>query len=110
MDTKYSIDTTDEITVFRFIQKPEAIDICSALGDIEGINPCRLRLWDFTCGVDWANEDIKKAANHANSIQLPNGKVAIVSPQDLTYGLFRVYTNLPGKLEDSRPRVVKGSR
>ena len=91
VDNKYFIDTTDGIIAFRFIQRPEAIDICSALSKIEGLNPCRLRIWDFTCGIDLANEDINKAANHANSIQLPQGKVAIVGSQDLTYGIFRVY-------------------
>ena len=91
MNKKYTIETINGVITVRFNQKPEAADICNSLDDAAVIGSGNLRLWDFTCGADLANEDIQIVAKHARSIQLPSGKVAIVAPQDLTYGIFRVY-------------------
>jgi hypothetical protein len=91
MDKRYTIETINGVITVRFNQEPRAADICNSLDDLAGIRSGNLRLWDFTCGADLANEDIQIVAKHARSIQLPSGKVAIVAPQDLTYGIFRVY-------------------
>ena len=91
MDRKYSIDKMNGIIAVRFNEGPEAIDICNSLDDAARIRPGNLRLWDFTCGADLTNDDIQIVANHAKSIQLPAGRVAIVAPQDLSFGVFRVY-------------------
>lgn len=91
MEKKYSIHTIDGIITVRFNQEPEAVDICNSLDDAAEIRPGNLRLWDFTCGAKLPNDDIQIVANHAKSIRLPAGRVAIVTPDDLTFGIFRVY-------------------
>jgi hypothetical protein len=91
MEKKYSIETIDGVITVRFHQEPEAIDICKSLDDAAQNSPGNLRLWDFTCGANLPSDDIEIVAHHAKSIQLPSGKVAIVAPQDLTFGIFRIY-------------------
>lgn len=91
MDKKYHIETIDGIITVRFLQEPEAIDICKSLDDAAGNSPGNLRLWDFTIGSNLPDDDIQIVAHHAKSIRMPAGKVAIVAPQDLTFGIFRVY-------------------
>lgn len=91
MEKKYLIENVDGIVEVRFIENPEAQDICDSLDDAAQINPNNLRLWDFSNGADLASKDIEKVAEHAKTIQIQSGKVAIVAPQNLTYGLFRMY-------------------
>jgi hypothetical protein len=91
MDKKYSIENIDGIVEVRFLQNPQAQDICDSLDDAAQIHANDLRLWDFSCGVDLTSHDIEIVAEHAKIIQMQSGKVAIVAPQDLTYGLFRMY-------------------
>ena len=80
----------DGIIIVRFRHTPDALGLVDALDEVARIRPGKLRLWDFSCGADLAHEDIQSVANHANSIALPAGKVAVVAPQDLTYGVFRI--------------------
>lgn len=91
MANKYIIEIEDGIIKVRFIENPSADDICDSLDDAARITPGNLRLWDYTCGADLTNGDIEKVASHAKSNNMQSGKVAIVAPQDLTYGVFRVY-------------------
>ena len=91
MDKRYSIETADGIVAVRFIQKPEAVDICNAIDDAVEINPSNLMVWDLTCGANLPDDAIQSIVHHASTLQLPAGKAAIVAPQDLTYGLSRVY-------------------
>jgi len=91
MGKKYLVENVDGIVEVRFVGDPEAQDICDSLDDAAQINPNNLRLWDFSCGADLISKDIEKVAEHARAIQIQSGKVAIVAPQDLTYGLFRMY-------------------
>jgi hypothetical protein len=91
MDRNYNIDINDGILAVRFLNNPGPDDICASLDDASKITPGRFRLWDFTCGVNLTNEDIQKAANHAKSNIMQSGKVAIVAPQDLTFGIFKVF-------------------
>lgn len=91
MGKKFSIENADGIVEVRFVENPEAQDICDSLDDAAQLNPNNLRLWDFSCGADLAGKDIERVAEHAKTIQIQSGKVAIVAPQNLTYGLFRMY-------------------
>jgi len=91
MAKKYLIENIDGIVAVRFTQEPEAQDICDSLDDAAQINPNNLRYWDFSCGTNLASQDVEKVAEYARTIQMHPGKVAIIAPQDLTYGLFRMY-------------------
>ena len=65
--------------------------------------PGNRRLWDYSCSANLTNGDIEKIAWHAKSNNMQSGKVAIVGPQDLTYGVFRVYIALR---EEDRTRLA----
>ena len=46
----------------------------------------------MSCGVDWSIDDMKRITEHSEStINIPLSKIAIVAPDDLTFGLFRVH-------------------
>ena len=91
MAKKYSIEIIDGIVEVRFTEDPEAQDICDSLDDAAQVNPNNLRLWDYTCGANLTGHDIEHVAEHARTIQIQSGRVAIVAPHDLTFGLFRMY-------------------
>ena len=48
-------------------------------------------MWDYTCGANLTHADIQMAANHAKDIPMPSGMVAIVAPDNLAFGLLRMY-------------------
>ena len=89
MDKKYQVEIVDGIIIVRFRRSPDVLELVGALDEVARIGSGRLRLWDFSCGADLAHKDIEEIEIHANSISLPCGKVGIVAPQDLTYGVFR---------------------
>jgi hypothetical protein len=91
MAKHYDIEIKDGVIAVRFKQNPVASDICASLDDVAKINPCNLRMWDYTCGAKLNREDIQITAKHARSIPMPSGRVAIVASDDLTFGLFRMY-------------------
>ena len=91
MAKKYIIEIIDGIVEVRFTEDPEAQDICDSLDDAAQVSPNNLRLWDYTCGANLTGHDIEQVAEHARTIQIQSGRVAIVAPQDLTFGLFRMY-------------------
>ena len=91
MNRTYTIELLDTIITLRFNQNPTVDDIRASLKEASKINPGDLRLWDFSRGVDLTVHDVKDVAHYAKAIQMQPGKVAIIAPQDLTFGLFRVY-------------------
>ena len=91
MGNTYRIEIKDGIVEVRFIENPDAQAICDSLDDAAQIDPNNLRLWDFTHGANLTGQDIEKVAAHARIKKMQSGKVAIVAPQDLTFGLFRMY-------------------
>jgi hypothetical protein len=91
MNKTYKIEAKNGIICVRFKQNPSALDICNSLDDVAKLKHGEFRLWDFTCGVDLSRDVVEKAATYARSIHMPSGKVAIIAPQDLTFGLFRMF-------------------
>ena len=51
-----------------------------------------LRLWDFSLGANLSYNDVQKVAGYEKSASLFRGKAAALAPQDLTFGIFRIYT------------------
>jgi hypothetical protein len=58
MGKKFSIENANGIVEVRFVENPEAQDICDSLDDAAQRYPNNLRLWDFSCGADLASKDI----------------------------------------------------
>ena len=91
MEKNYRIETIDGIIVVRFNQNPVAADICASLDEASKMIPCDLRMWDFSNGANLTTGDVQMTARHAKEIPMPPGRVAIVAPKDITYGVFRMY-------------------
>ena len=87
----YSIVSTDGVTTIRFFKEPGFDDICSAIDDIVENYLSDLRLWLFSCGLNFTNIQIKQLAEYAKSKFLIPSKSAIVAPKDLDFGLARVH-------------------
>lgn len=88
----YSIDSLDGITAVNFFRSPTTEDFYSAIDDVAKRELNHLRFWDLTCGVEWTSTQAEKVAIYAKlRFKTPFSKAAIVAPDDLTYGLFRVH-------------------
>ena len=91
MDKKYDLQKMDDLLLFRFCQKAEVKEILTSLDDALEIGAARCRLWNFSYGTNLSTGDIQQIAAYAKSLKLSPGKVAIVAPDDLTFGFFRMY-------------------
>lgn len=110
MDKRYNIDIADDIVSVRFSQKPDVDAFRNALNDVHQIKPKPLRLWDFTCGMDISFDDIQIIADYAKSLHLETGKIAVVAPEDLTYGLIRVFHAFRGEADRIQYEVFRSEQ
>ena len=92
MEKKYKVEMADEITMVRFISKPELADIRMSIDDAAAISTSGLRLWDFSdSGLDLRTAQLEELADYAKTKFVPPSKVAIVAAKDLSFGLSRIY-------------------
>ena len=80
------------IVQVRFVRPPQVEDFCRALDEVVELDTNQFRLWDFSCGVNWSSAELEKIAAYAKTtVRVPSSKIAIIAPDDLTYGLFRIH-------------------
>jgi hypothetical protein len=92
MNKSYNIEIVDDVTVVRFIDKPKPDDIRMSIDEIATISLSGLRLWDLSdSGWDLTSEELGEVADYAKTKLLLPSKIAFVAPEDLSYGLSRVY-------------------
>ena len=91
MTKAYTIESTDGITIVRFIRKVVLEDICRAIDDVAENYLSDLRLWDFSCGSSLSFTEIRQVAIYGKSKFLIPSKVAIIAQDDLTFGLARAH-------------------
>ena len=94
MSKIFSIIQHDDFTEIRFMRSPtaqdglEAIKEQAALGEVQ-----RKRLWDMSCGYALSKEELQRAAITSRATEMPeNSKVAVVAPDDLSFGISRMYS------------------
>jgi hypothetical protein len=88
----YSIYSLDGIIFVYFFNSPSIEDFFNAIDDVAICDQNRLRLWDLTCGIKLTSAQVKAIARYAKSqFTTPSSKVAIIAPDKLTFGLFRVH-------------------
>ncbi len=88
----YSIYSQDDIIVVDFLTQPSFKGFRNAIDDVALCEQNRLRLWDLTCGIKLTTAEVKALARYAKSkLTTPLSRAAIVAPDDLTFGLFRVH-------------------
>lgn len=92
MTEVYTIESVDGITAIRFLKAPSTEEVHRAVDDVADNSPTNLRLWDLTCGSFIQSSDqLKALAAYGKSKLFPPSKVAIVAPEDLAFGLSRVF-------------------
>ena len=91
MHNIFSVRLVDGITAIRFTQKPEFSDIIQAIDEASKTDAEGLRLWDLSAGLDLSDPQLRQIAEYGKNKLPASAKVAIVAPQDLTFGITRVY-------------------
>jgi hypothetical protein len=91
MKQKYSIDTEDGVTAIRFFNKANADDVNSAFNELINSNPSRLRLWHLEEGWNLSPSQIQEFANYTKSKSNEDIRIAVVTTEDLSYGLTRMF-------------------
>ena len=92
MTKVYDIASLGGIVQVRFVRSPQVEDFCRALDEVVELDANQFRLWDFSCGVNWSTQQLEKIAAYAKiTLRTPASKIAIIAPDDLTYGLFRIH-------------------
>lgn len=87
----YSIEVVDEICVVRFSKKPTRIEVLSAIDDSSAIGKFRKRLWIYQAGADLKADEIREIGEYCIKIWPVPSKVAVVVPDDLSFGLARMH-------------------
>ena len=91
MDKNHSIETTDGIITVRFNKEPGFDEICLAIDDVADNYHGELRLWDLSCGLTLTNDQVQQLAEYSKFRLHKPARLAIVAPQDLSFGLLRMY-------------------
>lgn len=105
----YSIDSQDGVTAVCFSKKPGLDDLCKAIDDVAEHYLCELRLWDFNCGLDMTENEIRRLAAYGKSKFLKPSKVATVAQKDLAFGVARIH-DAYRKDELSEQRVFRSEQ
>jgi hypothetical protein len=91
MKQNYSIDTEDGVTAIRFFNKANADDVNCAFNEMINSNPSRLRLWHLEKGWNLSPSQIQEFANYTKSKSNEEIRIAVVTTEDLSYGLTRMF-------------------
>ena len=94
-----TVRTANGILYIEFSSRPSLEEIKDALGAVWEADESRLRLWHFKDGLEFAPEEIRAIADFAQSRQTNPERVAIVSPQNLGYGILRMFNVYRGEDE-----------
>lgn len=88
----HSMSASEGVVTVCFHKPPSAADIRRAISEVAERFPGLARLWDFrSVRVDLAPGEIQQLANFAKSQATLPSRVAIVVPDDASFGLSRMY-------------------
>jgi hypothetical protein len=92
METSHTIEASNGCTIIRFLKAPGADQIRMAIDDVVVSYSTGIRLYIFSKGMlPLSSDDIESLALYGKSVPLPEGRVAFVCPDDLTFGLTRMF-------------------
>lgn len=89
----YSIIQHDDITEISYSSPPKAQDLMDATLEHAAKGVSRKRLWDMSCGYNVSTEELQQIAATGRAVEMPDkSKVAILAPDDLSFGITRIYS------------------
>ena len=92
MMRNYSIEIIDGVATVCFFEMPNVDDLRRAVDEVVEIGRHDLRLWDLSLsGVDLTSAQLKEIADYSKSKFSVPSRMAIVAPQDLAFGLSRMF-------------------
>ena len=87
----FSIELLDDVVVIRIVANVDANALIDAMGDIvAATHNYSRRLWDFSAGVHFSNQQIQEIASKGRLWPAP-ARVAYLASDDLSFGLSRMY-------------------
>lgn len=90
MEALHSITVIDAITVITFHRKPILDEFYRTVDTVVQDGQPSVRLWDLSCGLELTSNELISLASYARCKFNQSSRAAIVAPDDLTYGLFRL--------------------
>ena len=93
MDKDYVIETVETVSVCRFTRQASMREIREGIEAQLQTGAGPLRLYDFSAGLQALSMDqVCSLAEYSKSLPTaPGSKVAIVAPDDLSFGLARMF-------------------
>ncbi|MBU1534900.1 hypothetical protein KKF84_06245 [Myxococcota bacterium] len=91
MLNNYSIEVVDSICVVRYHHKPTLSEVLSSIDDASDIGNFNRRLWIYEESADLQIYEIQRIASLCKEKWPVPSKVAIVTPNTVTFGLARMH-------------------
>ena len=89
--SRYAIETIDGITIVRMHEKASLDDVRSAFNDLSKSEPSNPRLWHLERGWNLTTAQIRSFAQYSKSKSVDDIKLAVVTNENLSYGLARMF-------------------
>lgn len=90
MQIKHKIEPKKKYTLIYFEEKPEFIDMVTAVKDIALSDKTDKRLWIFAGGINLSNSELEQIAEYANRTLKAPSISALVTSEDLSFGLLKI--------------------
>ncbi len=103
----YVLEVVDGISVVRFLREATLSDVFAALDEIVARGVTRRQLWIYSFGGNADSSELKMLAQKGIDLWPVPSKSAVVAPDDLTFGLARMYVVLFRKHEGLEMRVFR---
>ncbi|MBU1219438.1 hypothetical protein KKF34_15945 [Myxococcota bacterium] len=91
MLNNYSIQVVENICVVRYHHKPTFSEVLSSINDASNMGEFNRRLWIYEDTADLQSDEIQKVASLCKAKWPVPSKVAIVTPNDHSFGLARMH-------------------
>ena len=108
MAKNYTIKQVKSITIIVFSKAPTFDEAKEVIDTLAKNNSYHLRLWDFSHVLfNFTKEEIQEIALYGKSMFLEKNRIAVVAPQDLSYGILRSFEIYREQDMHSIPRVFR---
>ena len=108
MAKNYTIKQVKSITIIVFSKAPTFDEAKEVIDTLAKNNSYHLRLWDFSNVLfNFTKEEIQEIALYGKSMFLEKNRIAVVAPQDLSYGILRSFEIYREQDMHSIPRVFR---
>ena len=92
MSKKYKIEKVNDIAIISFSSAPTFDDAIDVIDNLKDNSIYHLRLWDFSKILfDFNTEEIQQIASYGKLRFTEKNRIALVAPQDISFGILRMF-------------------